>query len=700
MNIIVRLRKPICCRFPLVGLPVLALALLAGTVGPLPAQSLPSTSASGAEAATAPDAGAKEEKQAAQAASPAKPVAAETLKIGAYDVHSEVEFGYRWSSGIGGNDQMFRSQVNLFEGARLLGSYVTLRSTPGTGLFDRMDLSLNNWGDPYNTVRFNLGRMDLYDFRASYRNLNYYNFISSIDNPLLAQGNPFAQHNLNANYRMSNFDLRLFPNHKIVPFVGYSHNSAAGPGFTTVDSTGNEFLLQTQWKYAADEVRGGVQFNLPLLNLTVEQGFRYLRNDTGMTDAGQPQGNEGSPTFLGNVITLNSLDRGYHGRTKLPTTKVLAKFTPFQNLRMIGRYMYTMGDLDSSLGEIRTGGFVDLGSFLAYSAAADGFSGRAKSPNHNGSFLIEYSPISRITLTDNVDTLDYHISGAAALSTLFLNASSLFGPSPKTNVTVSDLLNTNFAYNEVRNQAEAEIDLGYGFAARVGHRYTFVDVTNNDSEDTATSSSSRNTGILGLVYRPGGWLRFGADYENTQTNRALTRTDLFNYDQINLDWRVGTWKGFSFNGRIGLRHNKNNAPDIGLKSHDQNYIVGLNYEPNERYSINVDYSRTDLFSDLLIVLPQNLQTTNSIFDERVSGIGGRMGISIYKGSKVELGYRGVINRGSFPLDFHQPFVSLWVPLGHNLAFKPSWQYFGYNQQLFGLENYQTHLVTFSLVYSR
>jgi hypothetical protein len=34
------------------------------------------------------------------------------------------------------------------------------------------------------------------------------------------------------------------------------------------------------------------------------------------------------------------------------------------------------------------------------------------------SFLIEYSPFSRITLTDTVDTLNYHVSGDAMLSVL------------------------------------------------------------------------------------------------------------------------------------------------------------------------------------------------------------------------------------------------------------------------------------------
>jgi hypothetical protein len=697
MKLIDLLYKPNSSGFETAGLCVLALILLVGAAPPLAAQSTTSGPAGGTETALGSD----QQKPAAQEA-PKTQAASEAIKLGAYEVHSEFELGYRYSSGVGGNSQMYRSQVNLFSGARLLRSSVSLRATPGTGIVDRMDLSVDNWGDPYNTMRFSIGRMDLYDFKASYRNLNYYNYISTLDNPLLGQGNLLPQHTLNVNYQMSNFDLRLFPNHKIVPFVGFSRSTSTGPGLTTIGTTGNEFVLNTNWLTATDEFHGGIQLNLTKLSLTLDQGYLYAKNDTGVTDLAGSQGNENNNTFLGQPIVLNSLNRGYHGRTKLPTSRILAKFTPFQNLRMIGRYIYSIGNTDANMGEIRTGGFVDLENFLAYSAAADGINGRAKRPNHNGSFLIEYSPSSRVTLRDNVDTLDYHISGAGVLSTLFLNASSLFGPGPTQSKTVNDALNTQFAYNQVRNQAEIEVDLGYGLAARAGHKYTYLEFTNDDSDDKppTTAFHSQSAVSIGLTYRPGRWLRMGFDYEKTRPDAAFTRTELYEYDQFNFDMRIGAWKGLSFNGKVGFQRNTNPAGDIDFHSRDQNYTGSVNYELNERVNVSVDFSRTNLFSDLLVVLPQSLSTTRSIFDQRVMGMGGRMGLTIYKGIKTEFGYRGVFNKGSFPLEFHQPFASIYIPLKGGLAFKPTWQYFGYHQDQFGFENYQTHLVTFALVFSR
>jgi len=688
MKMIVRLRQLIGSSSP-VGLSVLALVLFAGTVC---AQST-TTAPAAASVPENPQAGAAQKPAAA-------PAAAEGIKIGAYDVRTEFEVGYRTSPGIKGNDRMYRSQVNLFEGIRLLNSHLSMRSAPGTGLFDRLELSMNNWGDPYNTLRLNMGRMDLYDLRANYRNLNYENYISTIANPFLEQGNLFPQHNLNVNYRMADFELRLFPTHKIVPFVGYSRNSSTGPGFTTTENTGNQFLARTEWNYTSDEYRGGIQLNYSLFNVTLEQGYRYLRNNTSVVDAGQSAGNEGTRPVLGQVIRETSLNRGNHGFTKMPVSKVLAKFTPFQNLSMVGRYVYSIGSTEANLGEIRTGNFVSLENFLAYSTGADFLTGRAKRPNHNGSFLIEFSPASRITLTDNVDTINYHISGESLLSTLYMNATSLLGPSTATNPRIDDLLHTEFTYNQVRNQAEAELYLGAGLSARVGHRYTFVEATSDISQKDPSSSFTRNAGIVGLVYRPGRWLRIGVDYENNSTTRPLTRTESMTFDRVNVDWRIGSWHGLSFNGRVWFRNDRDHATDIDLEGRNRNYSGELSFQPTERFGLSVDFTKSNLFSDMLLVIPQNFQTARSVFDERVTAFGGRMDLGIYKGNRLELGYRGVINRGDYPLEFHQPYASVWIPLAGGLAFKPTWQYYGYSQTLFGFENYQTHLFTFALVFAK
>lgn len=672
-----------------------------------------------AEPAKAPATGPSEPDREGQIMAPtqnAESPRGDGFTLGAYQGHADVEIGYRWASDVSGNQDVYRSMVNLGSGPKLLRSNFSLRSNYGAGtLFDRMDVSANSWGgDPYNTLRINVGLSDKYEFRANYRNLNYYNYLPQYSNPLLARGILFGQHSLNVTYRSSDFELRLFPNSRIRPFVGYMRSSGFGPGFTTTEFTGNEFLVQTNWRYNSDDYRGGVEISLPKSVVTIEQGYRILRNDTGVESDANP-GNNPSARFLGNPVFLSSLSRGYHDRTTLPFTKLVGKFTPFHNLRFTGRYIYSMADLDASYGEVAAGGFVNLTERLVYRAGLDNFDTHARRPDHNGSFLVEFSPFSRLTLQDEFESRNTHTSGSAVLASIFFGAHSLAGPGgPTSDTNIRDLANTILVFNRLRNLAEAEFDLGWGFGVRGGYRYTNADASVGDSEEGEavepdSSSYKQNTGIVGVTYRRARWLRLGLDYEKNETTGTLTRTDLLNYDQFRFSWRLGSWHHFSTTGKIWGLRNSNNQEDIDFHSHNRNYSVELNYDPTERLNFSVDYSKSSIFSDISILLPQTLQLDRSLFDERTHGVGGSMGVGIYRGSRVDFGYRGIFNGGTAPLNFHQPFAEITVPMPNRLAFKTYWQYFGYNEKApfsgtminqnpRGFQDFHTHLVTFSIAY--
>ncbi len=627
----------------------------------------------------------------------------EGFKFGLYEGHSDIEVGYRWVSDIGGNSDMYRSMINLGEGPKLLRSNISLRSKSGTGLFDTLDMSMNSWGgDPYNTFHLSLGRTDVYDFRADYRNYSYYNFIPTYANPLLTRGNLFGQHSLDTSYRSTDLELKLFPNSKVRPYVAYSRSSSFGPGFTTYRVDGNEFLLNSNWQYASDEYRGGVELSLPRLVLTLEQGYQLLRNDSGVTNSSNKTGNTPVP-FLGQTITVNSLNRGYHDRTSLPITKVLAKFTPLNELKITGRYIYSMTDLESTMGEAAQGNFISLDNRIIYQAALDAFNGKTKRPNHNGSFQVEFTPLSRLTISNEVETRNFHISGSALLASVFYNVTPLSGPPTSNSVAVSNLLNSSIAYDQTRVQTEVEVDLGAGFAARAGHRYTSFDTALSDTQngitDLRSASAAQQSGLAGIVFRRGRWVHLAFSYEKNSTDHAITRTDLLDYDQFKFDWRLNLSKKFSASGRLAFLRNTNPQSDIDFHSHNRNYTVALSYNPNQRFSLSLDFSRSNIYSDIAIIIPQALSLDRSIFDERGDAVGSSLGIAIYRGSRIDFGYRAIFNVGNFPLNYHQPFAAISIPLHNHIAFKTYWQYFGYNEKSSSLQDYRSHLVTYSLAFS-
>jgi hypothetical protein len=78
-----------------------------------------------------------------------------------------------------------------------------------------------------------------------------------------------------------------------------------------------------------------------------------------------------------------------------------------------------------------------------------------------------------------------------------------------------------------------------------------------------------------------------------------------------------------------------------------------------------------------------------------------MGIDFYHGLRTDFGYRVILNAGSYPLNFYQPFASLTIPLQNHLSLRTHWQYFGYRENGgSSLQDYRAHLLTIGLAYSR
>ena len=650
---------------------------------------------------------AKKDDAKAQAPATPAPAAEQGFKFGMYEGHTNSEVGYRWVSDVAGSQDMYRSMINLGEGPKLLHSDLSLRAKYGSGgLFDRLDMSLDNWGgDPYSSMRLSMGRSDLYEFRADYRKFDYYNFIPTYANPLFAQGSLFSQHSLDTAYRSTDLEFKLFPTSRIRPFVGYTRTSGFGPGFTTTSLTGNEFVLNSRWQYSSDEYRGGVEILVPTLALTVEEGYRLLRNDSAAYDTTTNPGNGNSPPYLGQPVTLTSLNRGYHDRTSMPVTKLMAKWTPYSFIKFTGRYAYSMADLDStSLGEVRTGSLVSLEDRLYYRSALDGFSASGKQPNQNGAFTLEFSPFSRFTFLDQFQTQRNHISGEAILATTYYGAKSLSGGSKVFDTKAQHLLDSFLVFNHTYNQVEGDVDLGFGFVARGGYRYSFVETSLSNTQDGINDSDrgeySQQTGIFGLTFRPGRWLRLGVDYENNTAAGRLLRTDLLDYNQFKFDFSFEPIRTLSLTGSVSLLGNRFEHDDIDQRAHNRAYNFAVGYVPNERFSLNLDYQHSDILSAMDIVLPQTLDLAQSYFSERGSSVGGSLGIDFYHGLRTDLGYRVILSAGSFPLNYYQPFASLTIPLRGHIAVKASWQYFGYNEKGTSVEDFRTHMLTLSLVFAR
>jgi hypothetical protein len=167
------------------------------------------------------------------------------------ETFGSIDIGYRWTAGLRGNRDMYRSIVNLGQGPKLFNVNLNLSSPQGTNrLVDRFSLNASNWGgDPYNTVKLFAEKYDSYRLTFNYQNVNYFNSVPSFANPKLANGILVGQHSYDATRRSSDIELILFPTARISPFVGYSRSSGAGPGITTFTGDQNEYTVWGRYRY-------------------------------------------------------------------------------------------------------------------------------------------------------------------------------------------------------------------------------------------------------------------------------------------------------------------------------------------------------------------------------------------------------------------------------------------------------------------
>src|SRR5580658_5491328 len=99
-----------------------------------------------------------------------------------------IDLGYRWSTGVGGSLDTYRSIINLGSGPKFLGADFTL-TDPSHKWFDMIQVRADSWGDePSSSLHVEAKKSGVYDFNADYRDFAYFNFLPSYADPLLGTG--------------------------------------------------------------------------------------------------------------------------------------------------------------------------------------------------------------------------------------------------------------------------------------------------------------------------------------------------------------------------------------------------------------------------------------------------------------------------------------------------------------------------------
>jgi hypothetical protein len=191
------------------------------------------------------------------------------------------------------------------------------------------------------------------------------------------------------------------------------------------------------------------------------------------------------------------------------------------------------------------------------------------------------------------------------------------------------------------------------------------------------------------------------EFEAGQGDHVFARTDILDYRRVRLRGRYQPWDWINVSGSFSLLDHENQQPDVGYDFQNRGYSVSLSLTPagGKRLSANLDYSRIDLNSDLLFIIPQLLTSAPSIYTEDSHFGNVSLDFGVFREIRLNLGYGVLSNSGSRPVNYHQPHAAVVIPISRRIAWTTEWRYYDYNEKTFSFEDFRNHLITAGLRFS-
>jgi hypothetical protein len=646
----------------------------------------------------------------AQTAAQPAPQAAEDWLTGSIDV------GYRFLTDVRGDSNTYRSVVNLGEGPKLFGADFTIQPT-NKRFADRIDIRADSWGgDPYNTFRLDARRQGLYNFSVDYRNIAYFNFLPSYANPgQLNPALPFRdQYGFDVKRRMADFNLDLFPGHRIVPFIAYSRSGGRGSGTTNFVLDANEYTVPTNYSDHTNEARGGVRFEFNRWHATLEGGKLNFRDDQEVFQGSQlpNTGNTTNP-FLGEQLLLAGGREKYGVRGGSAFTRGLFTANPVSWADISASFLYSQPHTDVHFTQNASGNFFSLANGMFFNSEILDATGNAKQPNPSASVALTLKPFGgRLRILESWMTNRLHTAG----SILLLDQMLVTG-APPTAANLADA--SRFVANYNQQELNLLFDVTSFLTVRGGHRYVWGDTTAPPSltieslgGNSELGTLRRNVALAGLTFRKSSKLRVNVDFEESPGDRTYFRTSLNDYQKARISARWQPLSTLQVTARADLLKNRNPDPLVQYDFLSRDNSLSAYWNPGawKGFGLLGEYSRTTLRSDIIYLIPNLPNPTFTGFAQDLS----RYRENAHTGTlladvpflcgtrqpKLSLGGSFFVSSGSRPAQYWQPMARVAVPLGAHVQFRTEWRWYALSQPYYLYEGFRSHQFVTALRFER
>jgi hypothetical protein len=613
-------------------------------------------------------------------------------------ISGTVDAGVRWSSDLQGSPAAYRSVVNLGEGPKLFGLDLTLRNS-SRRFFDKITVRADSWGgEPYTTLRVDGEKEGVYRFSTNYRNIAYVNALPSFADPTLSRGVILDQQSFNIRRRLVDSELLLFPTKRIVPFFGYSRDWGSGNGVTDFPSDSNEYPVGTTFSDKTDTYRGGVRFEYSRVHVTLEQGGSTFGDNQQLLSSGTNLGNL-TTLFLGERLSLTSLDQRYNVEGDNVYTKALFTANPFPWIDLYGQALYSRPRTRGGYLQNNTGNFFDFNEFIFFGAQQRSAATEASMPHKSASFGTEIRPLRRLRILESVTTDRFHIPAR------FLTEENFLRDSPNTpiiasNTVISDVETFQLNYNV--QEVNVIFDAGSKLTLRGGHRFVWGDAVTRAPALSQTGpveygETRMHVGLAGMTFRPVRKVSMGFDFEAASADRSYFRTSLQDYQKLRARARYQILQSLSLGANFSLLNNLN--PSVAnrneFRSREDSLSVYWTPGGGKWISLLGDYTYSTLKSNISYYIPQTLTLAPSLYRETARIATGMLNVNVPKSMRVSpklsLGGSLFSSSGSRPTQYYQPIAKVSVPVVRKVQWMFEWRWYDLGETFYMYEGFRTHL---------
>jgi hypothetical protein len=614
-----------------------------------------------------------------------------------------IDLGYRWSTGVGGSVDTYRSIINLGSGPKFLGTDFTL-TDPTHKLFDTIQVRADSWGDePSSTVHVEAKKSGVYDFNADYRDFSYFNFLPSYADPLLSQGIVLDEQSFDTRRKIAALSLTIRPGHWWSPYLGWDHDSSSGTGATVFVTDGNNYPVPNTLRDSTDLFRAGVKFEKPHFHVTLEEGGTVFKSDQSLYQSpGSVNFGNFSAPVLGRTLDLTNLLAAYGIGGSSAYSKALLTANPTTWLDIYGQFFYSQPNSHVHYQQTDAGSLYLQSQILFYSSEQEIATAASEQPHTSGSFGAEIRPLKRLRIVESWITDRLLDAGSSASTQTLMPAG--------TSIPLSSLLATTLASNYNQEALDVFFDVTSKLTVRGGYRYVWGDASYAFLPPEGLASSAQeqlrqNVGVGAVTFRPIQKISMTGEVQAGASSGVYFRTSLYNYQKVRAQARYQPLQSLSIAVDFMLLNNQNplSGTNYDYSSHQES--LSFYWAPRGKiFDIQGSYSRSDLRSNIGYLEPEDLSPQVSRYrDDAHTGTllfdlawphGKRFA------PKLSAGGSFFISSGSQPTSYYQPTAKLWVPLTKSATWFSEWRYYGYGDAFLLYQGFRTHLVTTGVRFTR